>query len=339
MSFKCVIDRGKTFFYNEPRNSVAWNFASCLVIALTSLTGKVFVTKWNNAEILHESRLHEAFEQSRLTGRGLITVMNHISILDDPLVWSILPVSTLCRPKKMRWTLGAQDICFTNLLTNLYFSLGQVLATKRFGAGPFQDSIDAAIMLLSRAAGFKYENVLQPTPPLSKDLQWVHIYPEGFVHQPLEPFVGTLRYFKWGVSRLVLEASYPPIVLPIFAKGLDSVFPEDRQYFSTWKTFSRRTLYYNIGTPLSDDLVLGFRERWIELSKNFEKSQYVPLELQIGEPAQQLRSEVALCLRSLLFEAGKDLHFTMDLPCLADASCWKKDAPIPLRTSRPKHSV
>jgi hypothetical protein len=34
--------------------------------------------------------------------------------LDDPMVWGIMPFSTYFDTSKVRWTLGAADILFTN---------------------------------------------------------------------------------------------------------------------------------------------------------------------------------------------------------------------------------
>lgn len=46
--------------------------------------------------------------------RGLITVSNHISVMDDPILWGILPLSYMFNPDNLRWGLGSYDLCFTN---------------------------------------------------------------------------------------------------------------------------------------------------------------------------------------------------------------------------------
>lgn len=40
--------------------------------------------------------------------------------LDDPVVWGILPTKYYLHPRKMRWSLGAADICFTNPSVSLF---------------------------------------------------------------------------------------------------------------------------------------------------------------------------------------------------------------------------
>lgn len=39
---------------------------------------------------------------------------NHISVLDEPLMWGTLPWWTFQSPRTTRWTLGASDIIFKN---------------------------------------------------------------------------------------------------------------------------------------------------------------------------------------------------------------------------------
>ncbi|MCV5132377.1 hypothetical protein OFL98_27185, partial [Escherichia coli] len=54
---------------------------------------------------------------------------------------------------------------------------------------------------------------------------WVHVLPEGLVHQ--HPQVD-LRYFKWGVARLILESEPAPDVVPMFIDGTEHVMKEER---------------------------------------------------------------------------------------------------------------
>jgi len=52
--------------------------------------------------------------EDRHKGQGIITVANHLSTLDDPLMWGILPWKSYLNTHKTRWTLGASEIMFTN---------------------------------------------------------------------------------------------------------------------------------------------------------------------------------------------------------------------------------
>ncbi|THH05548.1 hypothetical protein EW145_g4713 [Phellinidium pouzarii] len=53
-------------------------------------------------------------DNERNNGRGIVTVANHISTLDDPVTWGVLPARCYVHLRDMRWALGASDIMFTN---------------------------------------------------------------------------------------------------------------------------------------------------------------------------------------------------------------------------------
>ncbi|KNZ56627.1 hypothetical protein VP01_2361g5 [Puccinia sorghi] len=86
--------------------------------------------------------------------RGLITISNHISTyvrkmtlsqpLDDPMVWGMMPFRTYFETSKVRWTLGAADILFTNRWISPLFQNGQVIKTVR-GAGIYQPAMELAL--------------------------------------------------------------------------------------------------------------------------------------------------------------------------------------------------
>ena len=127
-----------------------------------------------------------------------------------------------------------------------FFSYGQVLPTHRSKHSPhgglFQPSIAEAIRILSRQPFHKDPNA--PPPPLTYTTTgtdcipapsayhrnrhgWVHVFPEGLVHQ--HPSVD-LRYFKWGVARLILESEPAPEIVPMFIDGNQYIMPEFRTF-------------------------------------------------------------------------------------------------------------
>ncbi|KAI8983753.1 tafazzin [Pilobolus umbonatus] len=132
--------------------------------------------------------------------QGVITVSNHESVWDDPVLWGVLPLSTLYSRQSMRWALGAADICYTNMWKSCFFALGQTIPTIR-GAGIYQPGVDFAIRKMNQHG-------------------WVHIYPEAKVN--IEP---RMIRFKWGVGRISMEADLPPILIPIWHKGMNRVKP------------------------------------------------------------------------------------------------------------------
>ena len=106
--------------------------------------------------------------KNREPGRALITVANHDSCLDDPVVISGLLPFHYFRSEFCRWSLGAKEVCHTNKFTTKFFSYGQVVPIIR-GNGIYQRAMNFALEELRKGA-------------------WVHIFPEG-----IKPFNNYLR--------------------------------------------------------------------------------------------------------------------------------------------------
>ncbi|KAA1470850.1 hypothetical protein DENSPDRAFT_775253 [Dentipellis sp. KUC8613] len=166
-------------------------------------------------------------DKERALGRGVVTVSNHISTLDDPLTWGVLPARTYWNTRMTRWSLGAADIIFTNPVFAAFFRNGQVLKTVR-GDGIYQPALDSAIEKLQRG-------------------QWVHLFGEGKVCQS-DTYVyenGKVKIprFKWGIGRILMETTRPPVIIPMWLTGFDKLMPEGRK--APWKFLPR------VGTQLS----------------------------------------------------------------------------------------
>lgn len=189
--------------------------------------------------------------------------------IDDPLIWGVLPSNLSFQPWNLRWSLGAHDICFKSKLLATYFTLGQVLPVHRKlhsdHAGLFQPVMTQAIRLLSAypfktlpdhhvVAPVAKEVTVQtlladlrdpftegsmvysttgedihtaPSAYLSNRHAWIHVFPEGLVHQHAQR---QMRYFKWGVARMILEAEPMPDVVPMFIDGTIDVMNENREW-------------------------------------------------------------------------------------------------------------
>lgn len=163
--------------------------------------------------------------------QGVLTYCNHISVMDEPTIWGCLPASTLRNADTARWTLGASDIMFqkSKFLAN-FFRSGQCIETHR-GAGIFQPALDASIAKLD-------------------DGKWVHLFPEGYVNVTTN---STLRRFKWGISRILLEAETLPAVVPIWLSGFDRLMPEPRNW-PRWMPRLGNSVSIHFGEPIQDQL-------------------------------------------------------------------------------------
>lgn len=155
--------------------------------------------------------LFNAFAQ----GKPVLTISNHISVLDDPCAWSVaMPLRYFLDSRTTRWTLGASDIVFKNAPLRLFFNRGQVIETFRSSADPikagiYQPAIDLSIKKLDQG-------------------QWLHIFPEAKVHQNAQR---ELLRFRWGVSRILMEVKRKDVViLPVWLEGFDDLMPLERGF-------------------------------------------------------------------------------------------------------------
>ncbi|XP_039061501.1 N-acylphosphatidylethanolamine synthase-like isoform X2 [Hibiscus syriacus] len=82
------------------------------------------------ANLLNTTSVHNVdtllrLVRSRPPGIPLLTVSNHMSTLDDPLLWGFKGFPSV-DAKLARWALAAEDICFKNSLFTYFFRLGKV---------------------------------------------------------------------------------------------------------------------------------------------------------------------------------------------------------------------
>eukprot|EP00026_Physarum_polycephalum_P010325 Phypoly_transcript_10484.p1 GENE.Phypoly_transcript_10484~~Phypoly_transcript_10484.p1 ORF type:complete len:316 (+),score=20.39 Phypoly_transcript_10484:22-969(+) len=165
----------------------------------------VFTKLLNKCEVTNLPEFLKHIDEHYKTGRPIMTISNHSCNIDDPLLWGImLKARHFWHASKMRWVLGAREICFTNPATSAFFTWGRVIPVDR-GKGINQEAVDISIEKLRNGG-------------------WVHIFPEGRVNQSDQ-----LLPFRWGAARMLLEATLPghkaPLVIPFIHKGMDQIIP------------------------------------------------------------------------------------------------------------------
>ncbi|XP_063215977.1 tafazzin [Bacillus rossius redtenbacheri] len=212
------------------QTSVLWNIASTITFAAVGLFSKILM-EWLNTTTVYNKGVIDRAIDGRPRHVPLVTISNHYSCFDDPGLWGTLSMKQLTNQKRIRWSLAAHDICFTNVFHSYFFALGKCVPVVR-GRGVYQKALDFCLAKLQ--AG-----------------DWVHIFPEGRVNESKE-----LLRFKWGVGRLIYESPVLPIVVPMWHIGMDSILPNDPPYIL--HVHNRITLNY--GRPIElADLVTSLR--------------------------------------------------------------------------------
>lgn len=202
-----------------------------------------------NAEIIHEELLkneqNNTSDQenirrtSSIINSPLVTFSNHISCIDDPVLWgSILPLSYYFRKHEyVRWSAAAREICFSKRWHSILFALGKTFPIDR-GAGINQPAMEFALGLL-------------------RHNQWLHFFPEGRVMRDAnnQPITNIDRgyNFKWGLSKLIIDylkhgdnnnanKGKQIRLLPFYHVGLDEILPVGRPYIP--RTGKKITVYF-----------------------------------------------------------------------------------------------
>ncbi|XP_050450599.1 tafazzin isoform X1 [Cataglyphis hispanica] len=197
-----------------------WNIASSITFAAVGIFSKIII-EWLNKTTVYNKHIIVRALDLRPKNVPLITVSNHHSCFDDPGIWATLDIRHGFNRRKIRWSLAAQDICFTNVWHSYFFMLGKCIPVVR-GDGVYQEAMDFCIEKLTSG-------------------EWVHVFPEGKVNM----FKEEMR-LKWGVGRLILESPVTPIVIPIYHLGMDDILPNEPPYM--FRTGKKVTMNY--GEPI-----------------------------------------------------------------------------------------
>eukprot|EP00898_Chlorokybus_atmophyticus_P008324 jgi/Chlat1/8493/Chrsp80S07891 len=184
--------------------------ASAAVLGLVGTAGAFWLRALNTVRVRNLDTLLRLV-RARPPDTPLLTVSNHMSTLDDPLMWQLKGMPRF-RVGLVRWVLAAEDICFTNPLFATFFRLGKCIPVRR-GAGVHQPGMVEAVEKLDRG-------------------EWVHTFVEGRV----SPLPGPLQRIKWGVGSLVARTTaHAPIVLPLSHAGFEKIMPETSTGAKPWR--------------------------------------------------------------------------------------------------------
>uniref|UniRef100_A0A7C8YUZ7 Tafazzin family protein n=1 Tax=Opuntia streptacantha TaxID=393608 RepID=A0A7C8YUZ7_OPUST len=139
------------------------------------------VTSLLNTTTVHNADSLLRLVRSRPPGVPLLTVSNHMSTLDDPLMWGFrgFPVTDA---KLARWVLAAEDICFKNTVLSYLFRLGKCIPITR-GGGIYQEHMNEALERLTDGEWVMPEDYMfgrrPPVPLINRNINII-------IGQPIE---------------------------------------------------------------------------------------------------------------------------------------------------------
>ncbi|RUP45989.1 acyltransferase-domain-containing protein [Jimgerdemannia flammicorona] len=205
-----------------------------LDVVLDEKRTKPIVTEHNQEHLFDSTTLVISYLCLSPFSFDFITVANHCSVMDDPILWGLMPLRSFLKcPQRMRWVLAAADVCFTNPAFSFFFALGQTLPIVR-GDGIYQPCMDYAVWCMRHHA------------------RWIHVFPESRVNQTRE-----MIRWKWGVGRLVMEGGEESIVIPIWHRGMENIMRENDPFRP--RLFQHLVVVF--GDPVNlTDLLNDYRE-------------------------------------------------------------------------------
>lgn len=156
---------------------------------------------------------------------------------------------------------------------------------------------------------------------------WVHIFPEGRVHQREDR---QMRYFKWGVSRLILESEPCPDVVPMWIEGFEQVYHEARES-PRFLPRPGKQLSVTFGTRVDTEEAFGdLRRRWRALRAREEKGQphrigELPESLKTGHDAEELRKECTMRVREAVLKLRRERGWPDEDPKARLVDTWREE--------------
>lgn len=249
-----------------------------------------------------------------------------------------------------------------------FFSLGNTLPTHRLAhsqfGGLFQPTMTQAIRLLSsgpfkpsRSHPFPTGSVTSvpdlpdpfsdgalsyttngvdtfpaPSAYATRRHAWVHVFPEGKIHQHPDM---TMRYFKWGVSRMLLESEPCPDLVPMWIEGFDQIMHESRE-FPRFIPRAGKQVSVTFGEKVDTDRVFGdLRTRWRNLCEKVKKSRGDETaeelgvlrddELRVGEEAVRLREECTFRVRQEVLKLRLSRGLPAEDPKAGLVETWREE--------------
>lgn len=143
-----------------------------------------------------------------------------------------------------------------------------------------------------------------------------------------------VRYFKWGIARIVLETASisgaQPIIVPMFIEGLDQIMHESRT-FPRFLPRLGKHVKCTYGSPIDEELIQPYVDRWHDLCAQADQKidsriTNVPTEsnqdLLDGEVAQEIRRELTKVIRDAVVELRAQAGYPPEHPLAHQAEFY-----------------
>lgn len=138
-----------------------------------------------------------------------------------------------------------------------------------------------------------------------------------------------VRYFKWGVSRIVLETAVingeQPIVVPFYIDGFENIMHESRT-FPRFLPRVGKNVRCTYGKPIEEAKIQPFIDRWKKLlERERQRKKFIDsgpsvsaqdesISLLDGMEAQAIRSELTKVIRDAVVQVRRDLGYPEEHP-------------------------
>lgn len=145
-----------------------------------------------------------------------------------------------------------------------------------------------------------------------------------------------MRYFKWGVARLILEANECPDIVPMWIEGFDQIMHESRE-FPRFLPRLGKEVSVTFGSKVDSEAEFGdMRSRWQKLKAKVESADIQSRDLPIGvlseellnnKEAVELRKEVTLKIRNLVLDVRRTRGLPDEDPKEGLVETWLEEGP------------
>ena len=139
-----------------------------------------------------------------------------------------------------------------------------------------------------------------------------------------------MRYFKWGVSRCILEPSIAPTVIPIFLEGFLDIMHESRE-FPRFLPRVGKNIKVAFGKPVDTARWEDVRGEWKRLCEvhgfwgdRVGSSHNMPQEMKTGEDVVRLRIETTARVREEVVKLRRELGWPEEEPTAGLVETYRK---------------